>query len=70
MGSPENDDRELTRQEQIWAGLYGPATAAELVAAARAMRVDKPDADIREIVRSVEPEGDDDTDEAGTMRPA
>lgn len=67
--SAADDDRALARQEQIWGGLYGPPGAAELVAKARAARAEDPDADIADIIRSVEPADDGDVDEAGTMRP-
>lgn len=64
------DEAEYARQEQIWAGLYGPPTAAELIAKAKAVRETDAATPIREILASVEPTDDDDnTDEAGTMRP-
>lgn len=64
------DEAEYARQEQIWAGLYGPPTAAELIAKARAVREGDSSTPIRDILASVEPSHDDeDLDEAGTMRP-
>ena len=64
------DDAAINRQEQIWAGLYGPANASAYVAAARAMRAEQPEADIKDILRAVEPENEMDADEVGTYRPA
>lgn len=63
------DEAEYVRQEQIWAGLYGPPTATELIAKARAVRESDTTSPIREIFRAVEPADDGDVDEAGTMRP-
>lgn len=67
--SAADDDKALNRQEQIWAGLYGPSTAAELVAKVRTARQGDADAAVADLIRAVEPEGEDDLDEAGTMRP-
>ncbi len=65
-----DDEKQLARQEQIWAGLYGPPGAADLVAKARELRRSEPDLDIRQVLLAVEPDDDDDdVDEAGTMRP-
>ncbi len=63
------DEKALARQEQIWAGLYGPPGAADLVAKARQARRNDPAGDITAIIRSVEPDDEGDPDEAGTMRP-
>ncbi|MGB5757281.1 MAG: hypothetical protein WBM50_10230 [Acidimicrobiales bacterium] len=63
------DDKALARQEQIWAGLYGPPGAADLVAKVREARSSDPAGDINAIIRSVEPDDEGDPDEAGTMRP-
>lgn len=68
--STDADEREFSRQEQIWAGLYGPPRAAELIAAARALRAEKPDADLKALLRSVEPDDDEDeADAIGIARP-
>lgn len=64
------DDAAINRQEQIWAGMYGPSAAATYVAAARAMRAEQPETDIKDILRAVEPENEMDADEVGTYRPA
>ncbi len=64
------DDAAIGRQEQIWAGMYGPSNAATYVAAARAMRAERPDTDIKDILGAVEPENEMDADEVGTYRPA
>ena len=65
-----SDESEYVRQEQIWAGLYGPLTAAELVTKAKAVRESDSSTPIRDIFAAVEPSHDDeDPDEAGTMRP-
>ena len=65
-----DDERELSRQEQIWAGLYGPPRAAALVAEARERLAADPAGDVRTILADLEPSDDDgDLDEAGTMRP-
>ena len=63
------DEAEYVRQEQIWASLYGPPTAAELIAKARTMRETDTSSPIREIFAAAEPEEDGDIEEAGTMRP-
>ena len=63
------DEAAFVRQEQILAGLYGPATAAELVAKLREVRAADPDGDFAAQARSVEPNDEDDWDEAGAMRP-
>jgi hypothetical protein len=65
---PQADNREYARQEQIWAAMYGPAGAADLLEKARVHRASHPDMAIREIFREVEP-SDDDSDEAGLSRP-
>jgi len=65
-----DDEKELARQEQIWAGLYGPPRAAEMVAEARQRRAADPESDIRDILVALEPDDDTDPDEAGTFRPA
>lgn len=61
----------LSRQEQIWGGLFGPPRAKQLVDDVRARLADDPGADVDEIVRSIDSSlhEDDDLDEAGTMRP-
>jgi hypothetical protein len=66
----DQDEGALSRQEQIWASMYGPSNAASFVATARALRLEAPDRDLKEIFRTVEPEDDIDPDEAGTFRPA
>lgn len=66
------DEKEFTRQEQIWAGLYGPPQAAGLIAKARALRAEQPGADLRALLHSVEPVDEDDDNEAdaiGIARP-
>ncbi len=63
-------EQALSRQEAIWGGLYGPPRAADLVAEARERHAARPDADIAEILRSLDPDDDIDPDEAGTYRPA
>lgn len=67
--NPEADKSEYARQEQIWAAMYGPAGAADLLKKARVHRASHPDMAIREIFRAVEPSDDDDPDEAGLARP-
>lgn len=66
----DQDEAALNRQEQIWASMYGPSNAASYVAAARALRLEAPDRDLKEIFTTVEPDDDIDPDEAGTFRPA
>ena len=66
----DQDEAAINRQEQIWASMYGPLSAASFVVAARSMRAEQPDADIKDILRAVEPDDDMDPDEAGTFRPA
>jgi len=68
MTESTNDAR-LDRQEQIWAGLYGPSRARALVEEARAALAADSDADIERILTELEPVDDFDADEAGTMRP-
>lgn len=70
MAEAAEAERALVRQEQIWGGLYGPPRAAEMVAEARRRLADDPEADVADIVRSLEPEEEIDADEAGTYRPA
>lgn len=70
MAEAAEIDKALTRQEQIWGGLYGPPRAAEMVAQARQRLTADPGADIAEVIRAVDPEDDIDADEAGTYRPA
>lgn len=70
MADTAEIDEALNRQEQIWGGLYGPPRAAELVAAARQHLTAEPEADIAEVIRSLEPDEDMDADEVGTYRPA
>ena len=65
-----DDEKELARREQIWAGLYGPPRAAAMVAEARERLAADPDADLATVLAAVEPEDDTDPDEAGTYRPA
>jgi len=43
--------------------------AAELMTKAHAERAANPDMAVKAIFTAVEPDGDDDFDEAGTMRP-
>lgn len=61
----------LDRQEQIWAGIYGPPRARELIAQARARLSADPDADVTAVLAAIDAglHDDDDLDEAGTMRP-
>lgn len=67
-------EKALNRQEQIWAGLYGPPKATSLIEEARkSMKVD-PAASIQDVLASLDArmtaaDDDDDLDEAGTMRP-
>lgn len=68
MAASSNEGR-LDRQEQIWAGLYGPPRAKALVTEARAALADDPEADVDRLLAELEPQDDIDTDEAGTMRP-
>ncbi len=69
MSDSAADEGAFNRQEQIWASLYGPAQAAELLAKARAARLTDTDADLKDIFTSVEPGDDDDDDDAGLSRP-
>lgn len=61
----------FNRQEQIWAGLYGPGRAQELIELARTRIGDGGDDEVAAVLRSIDADlhGDDDLDEAGTMRP-
>lgn len=61
----------LDRQQQIWAGMYGPSRAGELIDEARARLAQDGEADVASILRSIDDglHADDDLDEAGTMRP-
>ena len=62
-------EAKLNRQEQIWAGLYGPPQAKALIDEARAALAADPDADLDAILADLEPADEIDTEEAGTMRP-
>ncbi|MEM9562698.1 MAG: hypothetical protein AAGA93_08790 [Actinomycetota bacterium] len=63
-------ERVLTRQEQIWAGLYGPPRATALVAEARRRLEADPGLDPGEVLQALDPDEEIDADEAGTFRPA
>ncbi len=65
------DSARLDRQEQIWAGLFGPARAGELIEQARAKIGSDAGVDLEAVLRSMDQalHDDDDADEAGTMRP-
>ena len=66
-------DAELNRHEQIWAGLYGRARAAEAVERARDVMQGSPDTSVKQVLADLDADlakdDDDDIDEAGTMRP-
>lgn len=64
-----SDEAGFARQEQIWAGLYGPPGAAEMIAQARAHRANNPEMDLKDVFAAVEPDDDFDPDEAGAARP-
>ncbi len=70
MADAADIDKALIRQEQIWAGLYGPPKAAELVAEARRRFAAEPTVEVATVLATVEPDDDIDPDEAGTYRPA
>ena len=59
----------LSRQEQIWGGLYGPPQARELIAEVSRILDAEPDAEPADVFARVEPQDDTDWDEAGTNRP-
>lgn len=63
-------EKALTRQEQIWGGLYGPPRAAAMVAEARERLAAESDAELADVIDALEPDDDIDPDEAGTYRPA
>ncbi len=64
-------DAALNRQEQIWAGLYGPPRARELIETAKTALDEDPALDVKAALASIDAglHDDDDLDEAGTMRP-
>lgn len=61
-------EQRLARQETIWAGLYGPPRAAELVAQLRRRLEKEPDADLAMLVNELDPP-DEDWEESGLSRP-
>lgn len=61
-------DALLNRQQMIWAGMYGPARADEMVAAARQRITTDPGLDPAAVFRALDPD-DEDSDEAGLSRP-
>lgn len=64
-----DDVKALNRQEQIWAGMYGPARAGAMVNEVKAKRAADAGADIATLIKAVDPD-DIDAEEAGTYRPA
>ncbi len=64
-----DDLKALARQEQIWAGMYGPVRTAAMIDDVKARRAADSSAAITELIRSVDPD-DLDAEEAGTYRPA
>ncbi len=64
-----DDLKALARQEQIWAGMYGPVRTTAMIDDVKARRAADSSAAIAELIRSVDPD-DIDAEEAGTYRPA
>lgn len=64
-----DDVKALARQEQIWAGMYGPVRATAMLDEVRAARSADADAPIADLIRAADPD-DIDAEEAGTYRPA
>jgi hypothetical protein len=66
-----SDDLEgrLSRQQMIWAGMYGPARADDMVAEARRRLDADPGLDVAAVVAALDPDDDDDDDAAGLSRP-
>lgn len=50
----------LDRQRQIWTNLYGPARAAALIEAAVALRAERPELGVRDLLAALDPERDED----------
>lgn len=65
-----DDVKALNRQEQIWAGMYGPARATAMLDEVRAARAADAEAPIAALIRAVDDPDDIDAEEAGTYRPA
>ena len=65
-----DDVKALTRQEQIWAGMYGPSRATAMIDDVKARRAADASAAIAELIRAVDDPDDIDAEEAGTYRPA
>ena len=63
-----SDEQELERQLTIWAGLYGPARAGEMVSELRARCEADPDRSVRDLAAEMDPD-DDDWEEGGLSRP-
>lgn len=61
-------EQQLARQETIWAGLYGPIRAGELVSVLRRRLGEEPAADIAKLVDELDPP-DEDWEEGGLSRP-
>jgi hypothetical protein len=64
-----DDVKALNRQEQIWAGMYGPSRTTAMLDEIRQRREAEPNTPIAELIRAVDPD-DIDAEEAGTYRPA
>ena len=65
-----DDLKALNRQEQIWAGMYGPARTTAMIDDVKTRRAADPSAAIADLIRSVDDPDDIDAEEAGTYRPA
>lgn len=65
-----DDVKALNRQEQIWAGMYGPVRTAAMLDEVKAARAADADASITDLIRTVDDPDDIDAEEAGTYRPA
>jgi len=65
----DSDEKAFARQQQIWTALYGPRRASTMLESAKSQRLAAPGGNLADVFRSVEPDDDDDVDEAGTMRP-
>ncbi|MDH4146252.1 MAG: hypothetical protein OEY23_13905 [Acidimicrobiia bacterium] len=63
------DEAAFGRQEEIWAGLYGPARAAELLARARELAAADPARSLASIAGELDPEDEADYTDFAGMRP-
>ena len=61
-------EKQLTRQQMIWEGLYGPPQAAEMVARAREALAADPSLDVADVLAGLDPD-DEDLDDGGLSRP-